>query len=114
MGDSSRIGEHLLQFHVQDCQRPSWWGDRVLVMPATLHTHYRLWTSDIGLFFFSVVAVFMLMIACLYLQALNYSNPMYTKIYLEEQSCVNPAVTRDERRELLPKILETTVQETAT
>ncbi|TRY84843.1 hypothetical protein DNTS_002284 [Danionella cerebrum] len=43
----------------------------------------------------------------------NYSNPMYTKMYLDGQNCRKPVINIDERRELLPKKLEGTIRETA-
>uniref|UniRef100_A0A8C9TUU4 Low density lipoprotein receptor-related protein 1Ba n=1 Tax=Scleropages formosus TaxID=113540 RepID=A0A8C9TUU4_SCLFO len=46
-------------------------------------------------------------------QSINYSNPIYAKIYLDGQSCRKPAVSVDERRELLPKKLEGAIRETA-
>ncbi|XP_064182725.1 low-density lipoprotein receptor-related protein 1B-like isoform X2 [Anguilla rostrata] len=44
---------------------------------------------------------------------INYSNPMYAKIYLDGQNCRKPMVNIEERRELLPKKLEGTIRETA-
>ncbi|XP_048876028.1 low-density lipoprotein receptor-related protein 1B-like isoform X1 [Brienomyrus brachyistius] len=46
-------------------------------------------------------------------QSVNYSNPIYAKIYLDGQNCRKPAISIDERRELLPKKLEGTIRETA-
>ncbi|KAJ8282634.1 hypothetical protein COCON_G00051530 [Conger conger] len=46
-------------------------------------------------------------------QPINYSNPMYAKIYLDGQNCRKPMVNIEERRELLPKKLEGTIRETA-
>uniref|UniRef100_A0A672YZF3 Uncharacterized protein n=1 Tax=Sphaeramia orbicularis TaxID=375764 RepID=A0A672YZF3_9TELE len=44
---------------------------------------------------------------------MNYSNPVYAKIYLDGQNCRKPVISIDERRELLPKKLEGTIHETA-
>uniref|UniRef100_A0AAZ3PPC0 EGF-like domain-containing protein n=1 Tax=Oncorhynchus tshawytscha TaxID=74940 RepID=A0AAZ3PPC0_ONCTS len=44
---------------------------------------------------------------------LNYSNPVYAKIYLDGQNCRKPVINIDERRGLLPKKLEGTIRETA-
>uniref|UniRef100_A0AAR2L6Z9 EGF-like domain-containing protein n=1 Tax=Pygocentrus nattereri TaxID=42514 RepID=A0AAR2L6Z9_PYGNA len=44
---------------------------------------------------------------------MNYSNPMYAKIYIDGQNCRKPVISIDERRELLPKKLEGTIRETA-
>ncbi|KAG1968578.1 low-density lipoprotein receptor-related protein 1B [Pimephales promelas] len=44
---------------------------------------------------------------------MNYSNPMYAKMYLDGQNCRKPVLNIDERRELLPKKLEGTIRETA-
>ncbi|RXN19841.1 low-density lipo receptor-related 1B-like protein [Labeo rohita] len=44
---------------------------------------------------------------------MNYSNPMYAKMYLDGQNCRKPVINIDERRELLPKKLEGTIRETA-
>uniref|UniRef100_A0A8C7M7M3 LDL receptor related protein 1B n=1 Tax=Oncorhynchus kisutch TaxID=8019 RepID=A0A8C7M7M3_ONCKI len=44
---------------------------------------------------------------------MNYSNPVYAKIYLDGQNCRKPVINIDERRELLPKKLEGTIRETA-
>ncbi|XP_016375775.1 low-density lipoprotein receptor-related protein 1B-like [Sinocyclocheilus rhinocerous] len=48
-------------------------------------------------------------------QPMNYSNPMYAKMYLDGQNCRKPVINIDERRELLPKNLklEGTIRETA-
>ncbi|XP_028847177.1 LOW QUALITY PROTEIN: low-density lipoprotein receptor-related protein 1B-like [Denticeps clupeoides] len=46
-------------------------------------------------------------------QPMNYSNPVYAKIYLDGQNCRKPVINIDERRELLPKKLEGTIRETA-
>uniref|UniRef100_A0A8C1IU80 Low density lipoprotein receptor-related protein 1Bb n=1 Tax=Cyprinus carpio TaxID=7962 RepID=A0A8C1IU80_CYPCA len=46
-------------------------------------------------------------------QPMNYSNPMYAKMYLDGQNCRKPVINIDERRELLPKKLEGTIRETA-
>ncbi|KAG1968577.1 low-density lipoprotein receptor-related protein 1B [Pimephales promelas] len=46
-------------------------------------------------------------------QPMNYSNPMYAKMYLDGQNCRKPVLNIDERRELLPKKLEGTIRETA-
>lgn len=46
-------------------------------------------------------------------QPMNYSNPMYAKVYLDGQNCRKPVINIDERRELLPKKLEGTIRETA-
>ncbi|XP_048049460.1 low-density lipoprotein receptor-related protein 1B isoform X2 [Megalobrama amblycephala] len=46
-------------------------------------------------------------------QPVNYSNPMYAKMYLDGQNCRKPVLNIDERRELLPKKLEGTIRETA-
>ncbi|KAK7940015.1 hypothetical protein WMY93_003341 [Mugilogobius chulae] len=46
-------------------------------------------------------------------QPMNYSNPVYAKIYLDGQNCRKPVISIDERRELLPKKLEGTIHETA-
>ncbi|XP_049341186.1 low-density lipoprotein receptor-related protein 1B isoform X1 [Astyanax mexicanus] len=46
-------------------------------------------------------------------QPMNYSNPMYAKIYIDGQNCRKPVISIDERRELLPKKLEGTIRETA-
>ncbi|CAB1328682.1 unnamed protein product [Coregonus sp. 'balchen'] len=46
-------------------------------------------------------------------QPINYSNPVYAKIYLDGQNCRKPVINIDERRELLPKKLEGTIRETA-
>ncbi|XP_029103120.1 low-density lipoprotein receptor-related protein 1B-like isoform X3 [Scleropages formosus] len=46
-------------------------------------------------------------------QSINYSNPIYAKIYLDGQNCRKPVINIDERRELLPKKLEGTIRETA-
>ncbi|XP_048835137.1 low-density lipoprotein receptor-related protein 1B-like isoform X4 [Brienomyrus brachyistius] len=46
-------------------------------------------------------------------QSINYSNPIYAKIYLDGQNCRKPVISIDERRELLPKRLEGTIRETA-
>lgn len=47
------------------------------------------------------------------LQPINYSNPVYAKIYIDGQNCRKPVISIDERRELLPKKLEGTIHETA-
>lgn len=47
------------------------------------------------------------------LQPMNYSNPVYAKIYIDGQNCRKPVISIDERRELLPKKLEGTIHETA-
>lgn len=47
------------------------------------------------------------------LQPVNYSNPVYAKIYIDGQNCRKPVISIDERRELLPKKLEGTIHETA-
>uniref|UniRef100_A0A8D2ZZH8 EGF-like domain-containing protein n=1 Tax=Scophthalmus maximus TaxID=52904 RepID=A0A8D2ZZH8_SCOMX len=44
---------------------------------------------------------------------MNYSNPVYAKIYIDGQNCRKPVISIDERRELLPKKLEGTIHETA-
>uniref|UniRef100_A0A8C5HU04 EGF-like domain-containing protein n=1 Tax=Gouania willdenowi TaxID=441366 RepID=A0A8C5HU04_GOUWI len=44
---------------------------------------------------------------------INYSNPVYAKIYIDGQNCRKPVISIDERRELLPKKLEGTIHETA-
>uniref|UniRef100_A0A667ZY93 EGF-like domain-containing protein n=1 Tax=Myripristis murdjan TaxID=586833 RepID=A0A667ZY93_9TELE len=44
---------------------------------------------------------------------MNYSNPVYAKIYMDGQNCRKPVINIDERRELLPKKLEGTIHETA-
>uniref|UniRef100_A0A8C1S4X5 Uncharacterized protein n=1 Tax=Cyprinus carpio TaxID=7962 RepID=A0A8C1S4X5_CYPCA len=44
---------------------------------------------------------------------MNYSNPMYAKMYLDGQNCRKPVINIDERRELRPKKLEGTIRETA-
>uniref|UniRef100_A0A3P9M179 Low density lipoprotein receptor-related protein 1Bb n=1 Tax=Oryzias latipes TaxID=8090 RepID=A0A3P9M179_ORYLA len=49
----------------------------------------------------------------LLLQPMNYSNPVYAKIYIDGQNCRKPVISIDERRELLPKKLEGTIHETA-
>lgn len=46
-------------------------------------------------------------------QPMNYSNPVYAKIYIDGQNCRKPVISIDERRELLPKKLEGTIHETA-
>ncbi|XP_046700598.1 low-density lipoprotein receptor-related protein 1B isoform X5 [Silurus meridionalis] len=46
-------------------------------------------------------------------QPMNYSNPVYAKIYIDGQNCRKPVISIDERRELLPKKLEGTIRETA-
>eukprot|EP00066_Takifugu_rubripes_P020818 XP_011610084.1 PREDICTED: low-density lipoprotein receptor-related protein 1B [Takifugu rubripes] len=46
-------------------------------------------------------------------QPVNYSNPVYAKIYIDGQNCRKPVISIDERRELLPKKLEGTIHETA-
>ncbi|KAL2081001.1 hypothetical protein ACEWY4_022854 [Coilia grayii] len=46
-------------------------------------------------------------------QPMNYSNPVYAKIYLDGQNCRKPVINIDERRELLPKKLEGAIRETA-
>ncbi|XP_037542041.1 low-density lipoprotein receptor-related protein 1B [Nematolebias whitei] len=46
-------------------------------------------------------------------QPVNYSNPVYAKIYIDSQNCRKPVISIDERRELLPKKLEGTIRETA-
>lgn len=46
-------------------------------------------------------------------QPVNYSNPVYAKMYLDGQNCRKPVLNIDERRELLPKKLEGTIRETA-
>lgn len=47
------------------------------------------------------------------MQPMNYSNPVYAKIYIDGQNCRKPVISIDERRELLPKKLEGTIRETA-
>uniref|UniRef100_A0A8B9RNB7 Low density lipoprotein receptor-related protein 1Bb n=1 Tax=Astyanax mexicanus TaxID=7994 RepID=A0A8B9RNB7_ASTMX len=49
----------------------------------------------------------------LHVGPMNYSNPMYAKIYIDGQNCRKPVISIDERRELLPKKLEGTIRETA-
>ncbi|TKS67473.1 Prolow-density lipoprotein receptor-related protein 1 [Collichthys lucidus] len=44
---------------------------------------------------------------------MNYSNPVYARIYIDGQNCRKPVISIDERRELLPKKLEGTIHETA-
>nr|XP_055074200.1 low-density lipoprotein receptor-related protein 1B-like isoform X3 [Misgurnus anguillicaudatus] len=46
-------------------------------------------------------------------QAMNYSNPIYTKMYHDGQHCRKPVINLDTRRDVLPKRLETTIRETA-
>ncbi|KTF82839.1 hypothetical protein cypCar_00021490 [Cyprinus carpio] len=47
-------------------------------------------------------------------QAMNYSNPIYSKMtYHDGQHCRKPVINLDMRRDLLPKRLETTIRETA-
>ncbi|KAJ8393793.1 hypothetical protein AAFF_G00057080 [Aldrovandia affinis] len=46
-------------------------------------------------------------------QPINYSNPMYAKIYLDGQNCRKPVLNLEERRELLPKKMEGVIRETA-
>ncbi|CDQ94595.1 unnamed protein product [Oncorhynchus mykiss] len=46
-------------------------------------------------------------------QAMNYSNPVYAKLYLDQgQNCRKPVINIEERREPLPKKLEATIRET--
>ncbi|XP_069472627.1 low-density lipoprotein receptor-related protein 1B isoform X1 [Ambystoma mexicanum] len=42
----------------------------------------------------------------------NYSNPVYAKLYVDGQNCRNSLASVDERKELLPKKLETGIRET--
>ncbi|MBN3314433.1 LRP1B protein, partial [Atractosteus spatula] len=44
---------------------------------------------------------------------MNYSNPMYSNLYLDGPNCRKPVLSIDERRELLPKKLEGAIRETA-
>ncbi|XP_021325253.1 low-density lipoprotein receptor-related protein 1B isoform X1 [Danio rerio] len=46
-------------------------------------------------------------------QAMNYSNPIYSKMYHDGQHCRKPVINLDMRRDLLPKRLDTTIRETA-
>nr|XP_015214112.1 PREDICTED: low-density lipoprotein receptor-related protein 1B isoform X3 [Lepisosteus oculatus] len=46
-------------------------------------------------------------------QPTNYSNPMYSNLYLDGPNCRKPVLSIDERRELLPKKLEGAIRETA-
>ncbi|CAM4657479.1 unnamed protein product [Leuciscus chuanchicus] len=46
-------------------------------------------------------------------QAMNYSNPIYSKMYHDGQHCRKPVIHLDMRRDLLPKRLDTTIRETA-
>ncbi|CAB1328018.1 unnamed protein product [Coregonus sp. 'balchen'] len=46
-------------------------------------------------------------------QGINYSNPVYAKLYLDQgQNCRKPVINIEERRALLPKKLEATIRET--
>uniref|UniRef100_A0A3B1JND8 LDL receptor related protein 1B n=1 Tax=Astyanax mexicanus TaxID=7994 RepID=A0A3B1JND8_ASTMX len=48
------------------------------------------------------------------LQAMNYSNPIYAKMYVDGQQCRKPIIRlNDFRRDPLPKRLETAIRETA-
>nr|XP_033800021.1 low-density lipoprotein receptor-related protein 1B [Geotrypetes seraphini] len=42
----------------------------------------------------------------------NYSNPVYAKLFVEGQNCRNSLASVDERKELLPKKIETGIRET--
>ncbi|KAG9261064.1 low-density lipoprotein receptor-related protein 1B-like [Astyanax mexicanus] len=47
-------------------------------------------------------------------QAMNYSNPIYAKMYVDGQQCRKPIIRlNDFRRDPLPKRLETAIRETA-
>ncbi|KAI4890831.1 hypothetical protein NFI96_004204 [Prochilodus magdalenae] len=46
-------------------------------------------------------------------QAMNYSNPIYAKMYADDQQCRKPVIRLNNRRDLLPKRLETAIRETA-
>ncbi|XP_033870304.3 low-density lipoprotein receptor-related protein 1B-like isoform X1 [Acipenser ruthenus] len=46
-------------------------------------------------------------------QPMNYTNPMYAKLYLDGQNCRKTLSHVDERKELLPKKLEGAIRETA-
>ncbi|XP_030628050.1 low-density lipoprotein receptor-related protein 1B [Chanos chanos] len=46
-------------------------------------------------------------------QAMNYSNPVYAKIYVEEQPCRKPVINISEGRQLFSKRLEVAIRETA-
>ncbi|KAJ7345792.1 hypothetical protein JRQ81_001742, partial [Phrynocephalus forsythii] len=42
----------------------------------------------------------------------NYSNPVYTKLYMDGQNCRNSLASVDERKELLPKKIDIGIRET--
>uniref|UniRef100_A0AAR2M5Q5 EGF-like domain-containing protein n=1 Tax=Pygocentrus nattereri TaxID=42514 RepID=A0AAR2M5Q5_PYGNA len=45
--------------------------------------------------------------------AMNYSNPIYAKMYTDGQQCRKPVLRLTDRRDVLPKRLETAIRETA-
>lgn len=45
-------------------------------------------------------------------QPMNYSNPVYAKLYMDGQNCRNSLASVDERKELLPKKIDIGIRET--